>query len=151
MQWKKKERERERERERWKYGRERPLSLYWRKWENIFVVRKLEDKRGYASSYVREGNCVHMISLVMLHVVPSSIMRKPIFSLFLISALWLLFSVIERHKTEKQLSEEGSPFPSPGRSLSKCRKNELRKSSFPSYWIQNKIKLAQNICNSDWN
>ena len=45
----KKERNWERERE-WEYGRERPLSLYWRKWENIFVVRKLEDKRGYASS-----------------------------------------------------------------------------------------------------
>ena len=68
---------------------------------------------------------------------------QPFFS----SALWLLFSVIERHKTEKQLSEEGSPFPSPGRSLSKCRKNESRKNIFQWYWIHY-IKLAKNICNS---
>merc|ERR1711981_1480905 len=31
--------------------------------------------------------------------------------------------VIERHKTEKQLSEEGSPFPSLGRSLSSVGKS----------------------------
>ena len=100
LQWK---RENERERERSVYERERPLSLYWRKWEKIFVVRKLEDKRGYASSYVREGNCVHMISLVMLHVVPSSLMRKPIFSLFQFSSMTSFFSDRETQDWETTL------------------------------------------------
>ena len=78
-----------------------------------YVVGKLEDKRGYAlNAYARAIVC--MISLVI-----SFDDEKTYLQPFVPA---LNFSVIERHKTEKQLSEEGSPFPSPGRSLSESRK-----------------------------
>ena len=70
----------------------------------------------YASDmYVRAILCM-MISLVMFLGGDEKTYLQPF-----IQALNNFSSVIERHKTEKQLSEEGSPFPSPGRSLSECR------------------------------
>merc|ERR1711997_870841 len=50
--------------------------------------------------------------------------------------------VIERHKTEKQLSEEGSPFPSLGRSLSSVGKSCTTNILFKTFFGNNKTKWS---------